>query len=123
MLDQPHLRPPIDLLLRIKAELRKEPVISESGHKFTVEGINGLAKRLNVRVALLNRHFPEDCKRSIAKRKKLRTLLGMARLEERDQRLYAAAAAVTAQGLLLTERNLKRTGLLRVSDLVQKHRP
>lgn len=122
VLDQPHLRPPIDLLRRIKAELLKEPIFCESGHKFTVEGINGLAKRLNVGVALLKRHFPEECKLSIAKRKKLRTLLGMANLEERDQRLHAAAAAVTAQGLPLTERNLKRTGLLRVNDLVQRHR-
>jgi hypothetical protein len=121
-LDQPHLRPAKALLRQVRAELRKEPVIIQNGRLFTVESLNALARRLNIKVALVKRHFPEETQKSIADRRHLRTLLRMEGIRERDERLHAAAAAVKQHGLPLTERNLKRTGLLKVSDLVQKHK-
>jgi hypothetical protein len=120
-LDRPHLRPDDALLKRVLAELRKEPVVKEKGRTYTVESLKNLAKRMRIGVALLQRHFPEEAKKSVDQRKRLRALIRMDGVREREERLRAATAAVTAQGLPLTERNLKRTGLLKVSDLVQKH--
>ena len=67
---------------------------------------------------MLKRHFPDECKEYIAKRKEIRHALNLRADEARKARIKAAGKAVIAQGLPLTIRNLKQTGLLKVSDFV-----
>ncbi|MFG6432843.1 hypothetical protein [Roseateles sp. LYH14W] len=54
----------------------------------------------------------------MAKRKEIRLALNVRADQARMARLKAAAQAVMEQALPLTIRNLKRTGILKVSDFV-----
>jgi len=97
-----------------------EPRRLESRNGFTLEGLGRLARRLQTDTSTLKRRFPVECKEYVAKRKEIRLALNMRTDQARMARLKAAAQAVMAQALPLTIRNLKQTGLLKVSDFVPR---
>ncbi len=103
---------------RAQSELKEEPRLLESRNGFTLEGLGRLAKRLQTDTSMLKRHFPTECKTYIATRRELLLALNERADQARMARLKAAVQAVTAMGLPLTIRNLKQTGLLKVSDIL-----
>ena len=117
-LDRRHIRASEDLLNRAQSELKEEPRLLESRNGFTLEGLGRLAKRLQTDTSMLKRHFPTECKTYIATRRELLLALNERADQARMARLKAAVQAVTAMGLPLTIRNLKQTGLLKVSDIL-----
>jgi len=116
--DRPHARPSADLLERLKIELREGPRLIPGNRSFIVEGLGRVAKRFQTNTSMLKRHFPVEREGYIAERRQIQLKLNAQGSEARLARLKAAAQAVSAQGLPLTIRNLKQTGLLKVSDYV-----
>jgi hypothetical protein len=121
-LDKPHHRPAKALLDRARSELLKDPLVTPIKDYFAIETVTAVARRLDMNAVMLRRHFPEEVKAYGAKRLRLRSVLKTSDLQDRVNRIRVAAAVLMEQGLPVTERNLKRTGLVKVSDMVQQHK-
>lgn len=118
VLDKPHVRPSAELLARVKCELSSRLGLQGIIPGAQLEGLPRLAKRLQVSLGVLKRNFPEECSLLVAQRVEIRRTSREAALRERDQRMSEAVVAVAEQGLPITGRNLKRTGRLKVSDVI-----
>lgn len=120
-LDRPHVRPSADCLARVQAELQRRLELEDFEDILQIEGLPRLAKRLQVSLGVLKRNFPEECARLVAQRSRILRAKQAATNGARAQRMSAAIAVVAEKGLPLTSRNLKSTGHLWVSDLVNIH--
>lgn len=117
-MDKPHVRPSEQVLARVRAELHDRLELEHAEHILAVEGLPRLAKRLQVSLGVLKRHFPEECAKLVAQRTDMVKAQRSANDVARAQRMSDAVAAVAERGMRPTSRNLKQTGHLRVSDLV-----
>lgn len=117
-LDKPHFRPNEEVLVRVRSELAKRLNLQDPASGLPLEGLPRLAKRLQVSLGVLKRNFPDECAQLIAQRNDSLQARRVTADRERAQRLSDAKAAVAELGLPPTSRNLKRTGHLKVSDVV-----
>jgi hypothetical protein len=117
-LDKPHVRPTQQTIEVVKAELATRLAQQDSSSVPAPEGLPRLAKRLQVSLGVLKRHFPEECAKLIAQRKAVLRTRVDTEAKAKTERVAAATAAVVSQHRRTTSRSLKQTGLVKVSDLV-----
>jgi hypothetical protein len=117
-LDRPHHRPTHEDLIAVKAALDERLKVTQIKSAYDLEGIESIARRLGVSPGTIKRNFPEEHAKLIAQREELRIGLHEIRRQERNARLAAAIAETSESQLPITSRNLKRTGKIKVSDLV-----
>jgi hypothetical protein len=117
-LDKPHVRPTQQKIEVVKAALAARLALEDSSSAPAPEGLPRLAKRLQVSLGVLKRHFPEECAKLIAQRKALLRTRVDAEIRAKTERVAAATAAVASQDRRATNRSLKQTWLVKISDLV-----
>ena len=75
-------------------------------------------RQAGVSQGVLTRYFPSERNHLLDRRKKSRALLAAARIKDSTDRLASAAEKLAERGKSVTDRNLKSTGLVKVSDLI-----
>lgn len=117
-LDKPHIRPSPEALVRLRSALADRLELEDTGSGPLPEGLPRFAKRLQVPLGVLKRHFPDECAQLIERRITVLRARREASCISKSQRMADAMATLSAKGLTVTSRNLRRTGQLKVSDLV-----
>lgn len=117
-LDRPHFRPTETKLHEIREALQKRLSIQDVASVRSLEGIPRMAKRLKVSPGTIKRHFPEEYAQLIDQGQRLRASTKELRERQKEERLAAAVAAAKESQLPATARNLKKTGKIKVSDIV-----
>lgn len=117
-LDRPHIRPSPTKLREINNALKERLDIKEITSLAELESIPQIAKRLGVSPSTIKRHFPDQHSQLVQQRIRLLKSLRKLREREKEIRLSEAVAATMANRQSLTIRNLKKTGKIKVSDIV-----
>ncbi len=121
-LDRRHARPPPDRLSQIRAALRQRLVSRKTDTFAPPQGLIPLARSLGVSVGVLLRRFPTECEELKEQRREIMSLRKAESDREKAERLQRARAVLSVAGKPATVRNLKKTGIVKVSDIVTPRR-
>lgn len=117
-LDRPHVRPSPSKLKEIHKALKLRLRIKQIDSAHSLEGVRQIAKRLGVLPSTIKRHFPREYAQVIEQRSSLFSTLRVHRNRQKESRITAAIMATKASRRAITTRNLKKTGMVKVSDVV-----
>jgi hypothetical protein len=121
-LDKPHVHLSPKKLRRIEFSLLQLIARGEAADERGNQPLPRIAKTLDTSTSMLKRHFPKEC--AILVRLRRARQSESARLNEakRAERIAGAVQMTISQKKPPTVRNLKRTGLVRASDVITRKR-